>query len=315
MKRLLFLIFAFALMSCGSKVPKIFYINSYHVGFASNDEIMAGIKETLADKNVELEIFIMDTKRNPDENFIQKKAEEALQRIKDFKPDVIIASDDNAVKYAIAPHFKNGPIPVLFCGVNWSCEQYGLPTKNVTGMLEILPVEEIISTLQNYYRRAKTITVLSENTTSERKNKDTLDPLYRKLGLVPSYSLVNTFAEYKTAFVKANTNADLVFFLTNGAIKDWDDEEAKIFIQQNISKPVFTVEDFIMPFAVIGFTKVAWEQGHWAAQKALDILSGTDIRDIPLTQNKQTAKYINMDLLSRIDFQPNEALLKKCKIE
>jgi len=312
MKTATLLLLATLVLTCGGKTAKIFYINSYHVGYGSSDEIMAGIDEILADEVVELEKFIMDSKRNPDEEYLQRKASEAVERIETLQPDVILASDDNAVKYIIAPYFKDGPVPVLFCGVNWSCEPYGLPSEYVTGMLEVLPVEEIISTLQEYYPRARTMTVISENSHSERKNREFLDPLYRRLGLQVSYALVNTFDEWKTAFVRANEESDLVFFITNGAIKDWDDNIAKVFAEKKTRKPVFTVEDFIMPYAVIGFTKVAREQGQWVARKALDLVNGCDIADIELTQNRRTARYINLKLARKIGFHPSVELLNEC---
>ena len=36
----------------------------------------------------------------------------------------------------------NGKTSVVFCGVNWSAQQYGLPTSNVTGIIEVLPMKE-----------------------------------------------------------------------------------------------------------------------------------------------------------------------------
>lgn len=48
------------------------------------------------------------------------RAGEALDRIRSFAPGAIVVSDDDAVKYLFEPHFKNGPVPVVFNGVNWS---------------------------------------------------------------------------------------------------------------------------------------------------------------------------------------------------
>ena len=119
---------AFMLLSCGGgeDTRKIFFINSYHVGYPSSDGVTQGIQETLAGKDIDLEIFYLDTKQHPAVDQIKGKVKEALRKIEQFSPDVVIASDDNAVKYLVAPYLDTAGIPVVFCGVNWSAEQYGL---------------------------------------------------------------------------------------------------------------------------------------------------------------------------------------------
>jgi hypothetical protein len=76
----------------------------------------------------------MDTKLNPEEK-VQVKVKEAPKQIEKFSPDLVIASDDNAVKYIVRPHLKD--IFVVFCGVNWSADQNELGD-NVSGMLDNL---------------------------------------------------------------------------------------------------------------------------------------------------------------------------------
>ena len=302
------------LLNCDSPPPKIFYINSYHEGYGSSDDIAEGISETLAAAGAQLEIFYMDTKRQFASEYLEDISQKALKAIQVYQPDVIIASDDNAVKHIVAPHFKDGPIPVVFCGVNWSCEQYGLPTNNVTGMLEVLPLDTAFTTLKKLYPDATKLTILSENTTSELNNKKVLDTLYRNYGFEPTYALVDNYSDWKKAFKKANHDADLIFFVTNGAIKNWNEVDARIFIAKAIKKPVFTADDFMMDYAVFGFTKVAKEQGIWAAEKALEICSGVSSKEIELTRNRQAKTYINPFLAEKIDFVKPADMIVEFKI-
>jgi ABC-type uncharacterized transport system substrate-binding protein len=297
----------------GLSKPTVFYINSYHAGYGSSDDVMTGIQETLKSKNVKLEVFFMDTKRNSDIEDIRQKAKDALNRIEKVKPGVIIASDDNAVKYVVAPNFKKGPIPCVFCGVNWSCEQYGLPTENVTGMLEVLPITETIKTIQQYYPDCKKLAVLSENTTSEKKNKEILEPLYSELGLKTTYALVDNYQQWKKEFIAANESADIIYLPTNGAVKEWNDAEARAFVKEHIRIPVFTCDDFMMPYTVFGLTKVSEEQGQWAANAVMKILNGVSPKDIAVTENKQTKAYLNSILADKVGFRPEAELLKRCE--
>lgn len=291
--------------ACSSSKPprKAFYVNSYHEGYAPSDEAMAAIRQKLTAAGVQLEIFFLDAKRHPETDEILKRSAEALDRIEKFRPDVLIASDDDAVKFVIAPHFRNGPIPAVFCGVNWSSEAYGLPSANVTGMIETVPIEPALKDLQAAYPGLRRIRILSEDSTSERNNRTLLDPLYRKLGLEPDYALVSDFGSWKKEFVKAQSEADVIYLPTMGAVAGWDEAEAKQWVAEHIRKPVFTCDDFMMPYAAYGLTKVAREQGEWAADAALKILGGARPSDIPLAVNQQARCFVNPELSAKIGFR------------
>jgi len=313
--KIMSLVFCVLLISCSSlkrsdKQAKVFYVNSYHAGYGSSDDVMLGITETFADENVELKTFFMDAKRKSTEEEMQHATQNALKEIDDFQPDILIASDDNAVKYIIQPYFNNKKIPVVFCGVNWSAAQYNLG-ENVTGILEVLPLRECISEIIGNYPETKKLVVLSENSLSEQNNMALLDTLYRKLGLEVTYSLADDFETWKTMFAEANKNADLIYMPTNGAITNWNDEEAKTIVE-SLNIPSITCDDFMMPFVVFGLTKVAKEQGEWAAETALKILGGKKPSEIPYAKNTQTKTWLNTVLAQKINFKISEEINSKC---
>ena len=70
-------------------VLKILYINSYHEGYPSSDDITKGILETIKEKNNTLKVFFMDSKLNPEEEKVQIKLKEALKHIEEFSPDLV----------------------------------------------------------------------------------------------------------------------------------------------------------------------------------------------------------------------------------
>ncbi len=112
---------------------KLFYINSYHPGETSSDEIMAGIYEVVADSRARLDVFFMDAQRFPEPASIEAKTEEVLGVIDQIQPDVIIASHDIAGKIVLAERIKSDPIPCVVCGVDWTHgPSSDLPTENVT---------------------------------------------------------------------------------------------------------------------------------------------------------------------------------------
>jgi ABC-type uncharacterized transport system substrate-binding protein len=146
------------------------------------------------------------------------------------------------------------------------------------------------------------IAVLSENTTSERSNTELLDTLYRNLGFEVEYRLVDDFEQWKAAFREISLSAQIIYLPTNGAIRHWEREEAIAFVQENIRVPTITMDDFMMDYAVFGMTKVASQQGEWAASTTLEILGGTPPSSIPYTRNSRFRTYLNRNLAGRIGF-------------
>jgi ABC-type uncharacterized transport system substrate-binding protein len=295
-----------------TKKTTVLYINSYHQGYAPSDEIFRGIRENLPTEDVDLHVFYMDTKRNGTDLFALSQSRKILRWIIRLKPAIILTSDDNAVKFCVIPHLMHKETPVVFCGVNWDCSQYGLPVENITGIVEVLPLRECVQTLKSYYPGARKLTVLSEQSLSEKSNATFLDTLSRHLGLEVSYRLVKDFGTWKINFANANDSADFIYVPTNGAIKNWDKDEAIEYVSKTIKTMVFTCDDFMMPYAVFALAKVPYEQGEWTARTAKQILNGVSPSQIPIAANRQTKAWLNTKLAEKIGFRPKEDLLVKC---
>lgn len=305
--------FIFSCSAPGKKENKkrIFYVNSYHQGYGSSDDIMKGLEESFSGKNIEMKTFFLDSKRKSSNKEIKQSVQDALSQIEIFKPELIIISDDNAAKYLIAPYFNDSKIPVVFCGINWSADSYKFGN-NITGMLEVLPLRECISLGLSTYQQIKKMAVLSENSLSEENNKLLLDSMYHNLGLEVEYLLADNFDQWKEMFLKANKEADLIYMPTNGAIKNWDQNIAIKLIEENLKVPSITCDDFMMPYVVFGLTKVAKEQGTWAAKTAIEILNGKKPSEIPYSKNQQSKAWINEKFSSLINFSMVKSLENDC---
>jgi ABC-type uncharacterized transport system substrate-binding protein len=256
----------------------------------------------------------MDTKRNPSPEFIEAKAEALLDSIREEDPDLLVVSDDNAVKYLLQPHYQDQDMPVVFCGVNWSAEPYGLSRNNITGILELLPVKEVVVAMKSHYPSMQSLLVLNENTTTSRKTKPVLDTLLNHLGIKVTQALVDDFESWKTAFEEGNRSFDIIYLQTQGAIREWDHEEALRHIHQHIKVPLVTCEDHMMPYSVFGMTQVSREQGSWAAETAKKILRGTPPSDIPVSRNQKVNIWYNPTLAEKVRFQPDTSLMNKARI-
>jgi len=303
--------------SCGMQDEgrfKIVYVNSYHQGHPPSDQITAGLMESLPVDSFEVIAHFMDTKRNSSLDYIENQAAALLDSIKNASPDLLVVSDDNAVKYLVKPHLQNQDMPVVFCGVNWSADQYGLSRNNITGILEMLPVEEVMATMKSYYPSMKRLLVLNENTTTSRKTQPILDTLLNRIGIEVTQALVDDFESWKEVFREANLSYDIIYLQTNGAIKNWDHNDAIGFINQHIKVPLVTCEDHMMPYSIFGMTQVSREQGTWAAETAKKILQGTPPSEIPVSRNQMVSIWFNPDLAEKVGFQPDATLMGKARI-
>ena len=272
---------------------KVLFINSYHEGYPWSDGEERGAKAALQGSGAELRFFRMDTKRHQEEAFRVKAGEKARAEIESFKPDVVILSDDPAVQFVLKPFYKDAKIPFVFCGVNWDASKYGLPYKNATGMLEVAPVKELVQNLRTYAKgpRLGYLTVDSETEHIE-------EPNYQRVIGTPfaAVTFAKTYAQWKAAFLEMQSKTDMILLGNNAGINDWNEADAKVVVLASSKVPSGCAYDFMMPYAMLGFTKIEEEQGGWAGNTALAILKGASPASIPITENKQSKILMNPKL-------------------
>jgi ABC-type uncharacterized transport system substrate-binding protein len=285
---------------------RVLYIDSYHQGYEWSDGVTEGVKSVLNDAGVALKIFRMDTKRHTGEAYKKSAALRAKELIASFHPDVVIASDDNASKYLIMPYFKNASLPFVFCGVNYNADDYGFPYSNVTGMLELPPAVKLIYSLK-HFKRIVTVGYLAADTLTERKDGYYTNQDVRE-DFVERY--INTFDQWKQAFIEMQNKVDVLIIGNNGGIKGWNDIEAQQFALQNTRIPTGCLLDWIAPVVFLGATRSAQEQGRYAASTALKILNGTPPSSIPVVGNVEANIIINMKIANKLGIKVPQSFLK-----
>ncbi|MCB2184711.1 MAG: hypothetical protein KQH63_22020 [Desulfobulbaceae bacterium] len=297
----LFLILSL-LIYCGDvfaveKSKKILWVDSYHKGYVWSDEIGQSIRESLKGRDVEFVETHMHTKLNRSEEFKREAGLKIKRLIEEIKPDVVIASDDNAAKYVIVPYFMDNVLPFVFCGINWDASRYGFPTRNVTGMVEVVQVQKLVEELQKH-AKGKRIGFLGLDSITDRKEAE----FFRsEIDQVIRVAYVKTFEEWKREFVKMQDEVDCLRITLNirGAT-DWNVEEARKFVMENTKIPTGAATLPMAPYALVTFTKVPSEQGEWAAKAALQILDGRSPTQIQVVKNKNTRVYLNMPLAKKM---------------
>jgi len=271
------------------------YVSSYHHGYEWNDGIERGIEEGLAGKCT-LDKYFMDTKRNNNEEFIRESGLAAKAYIEKSHPDIVIACDDNASKYLVKPYYRDARLPIVFCGINWTVDEYGYPYNNVTGMIEVAPILPLLKAIQTILGKPSHGVYLSADNETERKDFERYRNTYNAEGVNLTGMFVKTMNEWKNAFVKSQSNP-FVILNNNSGIKDWNIAEATQFVRQNSRALTVTNYDWMIPYSMIAMTKLPEEQGKWAAQVALAILAGEAPKSIPIVANRRWNIYVNPKLM------------------
>jgi ABC-type uncharacterized transport system substrate-binding protein len=208
--------------------------------------------------------------------------------------------------------YKDHRIPFVFCGINWTVEEYGFPYRNATGMIEVAPVEPLFDKAQALLPAPKRAFYLGANTETERKNLQRVQEEAERRGIRLEDRLVDTTAAWLAAFRVAQ-NHDFIVLGSKEGINDWDDTQVRAGVKETSQRLSLTNHDWMMPYAMIGFTKVPEEQGEWAAQTALHILAGASLADMPIVPNRKWDIWANTDLLATAGIRLSKTLLQKAK--
>ncbi len=287
---------------------KVLLVNSYHQGYFWTDGITEAVLESFgagvdthgavdnSKSKVILNIIYMDTKRNPSEAYKKKAATGVKERIDSWQPDLIITTDDNAAKYLIVPYFKHTDLPVVFCGVNWDASNYGFPARNVTGMIEVQLVDQIIKTL-GAYARGDRIGFIKGDDFSARKEAKFFEQRFN-IKLINRF--VKNFTQWQHQYRLLQDDADIVLVGNAASIPDWDANQARALINEITRVPTGNWDESMKQFNLVTFATVPREQGEWSARTALEILNGTPPEDIPLATNKVARVYLNMSLARKL---------------
>ena len=232
--------------------------------------------------------------------------------IESWEPDVVITADDNAAKYLIKPYYENHRVPFVFCGLNWTAAEYGFPFSNATGMIEVAPIAPMLERARDIVPSIKRVFYVGADVLSEKKNLKRFQRAAAKLGFKLDYALAGTTESWLEAYERAQSY-DLVVIGSRNGIKDWDHELALAGVFKYTHKLSVTNHGWMMPYTVLGMTKVSREQGEWAAKTALKILDGMAPSSIPIVPNRRRDIWINKDILKTANLRLPDDLMRKGK--
>ena len=289
-----------------------FYVSSYHVGMAWADSISASVKSEL-DGRCRVESFHMDTKRRRDPVQMAAAGDAAYARMLELQPDVVIVSDDNAMRYFVEPRLLGTDTPVVFTGINWTIEEYDLPAPNVTGMIEVAPMKPLLRLGGELSGGGTRVLHFAADTVTSRKSAERLRRIAAELGMSIDSVLVDSVVAWHNAWRRVQDEHDFIVLDDVGAFGSWDEASMRRFTLDNTRVPVLASTEHTLAYASVGLTHVSAELGEWAGASAAAILDGLSPAEIPVVTNRRWDAWINEPMVERLGLDVDEAFARTAK--
>ncbi|AOU96704.1 hypothetical protein BI364_00530 [Acidihalobacter yilgarnensis] len=296
------LLLCFAAQALASNPPRCLIVSSYHSGYAWSDGELAALRAGLA-SHCRIRVSELDSKRRPAPAQLTAAAREIDSLIRSWRPDVVITLDDNAMRYVALPYLRGTNIPVVFAGINASVAPYGLPWPNATGMIERAPFHPLLEAAQTIVRHGDVLAYLAADTVTERRDLTALTQTAAPLGIRVVPMLVETGTQWIEALRQAQHAANFILLGSPAGIRDWDPTRARVAVRHDNHRLTLTTYTWMMPYAMLGFTRSAEEEGHWAAAVAEAILKGSRPSSIPIIPSQDWDEWQNTALLKAADIR------------
>jgi len=247
-RKTIILFFYLLLLSHLFAKEKILIIHSYNPDISWVQDQTSGIKSILSNKYEYYE-FYMNTKQIPKNKF-KEKADEALQYYKRIKPNLVITTDDNALKLVGQQISKNTPL--VFGGVNGHIRNdYPWILKNlkVTGVLERPLIKRSIFELKKGFNiKGKVLILLGVSPTAKAFYDDEMKENGEFKNMIESDIFISgNFEEWKKVILSSKEKGySMLMIAGNQAMHDSNKKHINAnYISQWISSnspiPPFTI--------------------------------------------------------------------------
>ena len=315
-------------LSAAPRRARILVLNSYHLGMTWEDQLNEGILAELRESGLELDFFIeyMDTKRLPKERIFDHLA--ALYAAKyPIAPDLILATDDNAVDFLLERRDTLFPhVPVVFGGVNQAEKADRIHANGYTGLTEAVDIASTLDVMLKLHPKLKQVVAIGDVTPTSRLHIKHYREAVAKLTHPRAASV--TFTEYtdwsfaelvdklralppRTALLYLSAQRD-----RHGALPP--SFSMLSVLTQNTSAPMYTLwqSHGIGDGAVGGYVADGVLHGRLMARYGIRLLQGESTRDLPIVHQIESLPIFDYHRLMKhhIDLSslpPNRHLLNE----
>jgi len=301
----------------GNTGKKILIVHSYDRNFAWTADIHDALERMLSRHQIELRTVFMDTNINRDEARLTAAGRIAAETMNNFKPDVVITSDDDAQQYFAAQFAGNSSAPAfVFCGVNQDPAQYGYPAVNVTGVVEKPAWSESLELLRRLRPDIRKILVLLDSRPSSLAMARSMRAS-TPTGIEAEWIIVDSYENWRQILNSSGSTHDALAILnyhnlTDAAGQIVPDREVMRWTRNNVIIPSLGFFDYtVADGALCGVIQTGFEHGTLAAGMALRILNGERVVDIPVVSKTQGLTMLNVNMARKLRIDIPEGLLQE----
>lgn len=304
-KAFLLIIFLLIGLNINSISPKadvveknVLIINSYYSGYDWTDGVCQGIYSTLNDNNIVKYVEFMDWKRDATDGNLNNFYDYCKYKYEGKKIDLIITSDDAALKFALKHRkelFSNASI--VFGGIDINSVNTILKdVPNVTGVLEGINPEGTVKEALQILPEIKDVYIVHDNTetgisyynlVTKYVDDNNININIKDLG---NYS-IDEICEI-TSKLKDDSVVLLDVYSTEYNGFSLPLKKISNMITERSAVPVFTTSEALIGEGCIGGRILSPRfHGIEMGEMAVRVLNGEDINAIPI-QNKDSVKSI-----------------------
>jgi signal transduction histidine kinase/ActR/RegA family two-component response regulator len=294
---LMLLAVCLAAPSLAAETKNVLNLNSYHEGFEWSEGIVRGLKSGLGGQ-ADLSVEYMDTKRFYSEAYTDMLRELYAFKYKDNGVDLVVASDDNAFRFALEHRGTIfAGIPLVFCGVNDFDPAMIEGVPDVTGVTESIDHREIIELALELVPEAGMVYVITDATTSGLAHYQQVRAIEKQLDAGFSYiaDRGGMTADELLRFVGGIPRDAVVYyshFFKDAAGEYVEHKEYLPALSENCPAPVFVNSPLYVGHGPVGGYVVSpLFQGKEAARLAGRILAGEAPAEAPLVM-KSPNRYL-----------------------
>lgn len=270
----------------------VLFLNSYHNGYRWSDGLLEGVRSTLNDSKVKIDLQIeyMDAKKFPYTDVSKNLFSLYKKKFKDESFDIIVTSDNDALDFINEYRDDLFPgVPVVFCGVN-DLQDSDIAKGNITGVVEAFDFISTVKVAQKLHPEKKRIIILTDDSTTGTAIRKQIENISTapNIGIkVESWIQMSVTEAQKRV---ENLPDDTILFIapyyqTTGEDDFYTSEEVSEAVYLHSSVPIYTAWEFMVGYGAVGGRVLSSvEQGKMTGRIALQVLGGTPVEDIPIVK-------------------------------
>jgi len=293
---------------------KVLAVMSYEEDYPWVRAIRKGILDACADA-CEVRFLYLDTKKDLAGG--PRRAGEAYDVYRRWRPDGVIAADDNAQSMFVVPYLRDAvETPVMFCGVNADPAVYGYPCANVSGIVERLHLVEtvafvrLITPVDSVCFMMKDSPVAALVRRQVERDKENFGVPLRGVYLP---------ATFREAVATASRLGDTCGMLLLESLEGVPGPDGAPMRSADVIPAVVRAFDgptagtdvhSVRYGALCSVVKSGEEQGGRAARMLLAAMRGTPVADLPVEHNFRGRRLLNVTTLKALGLRVRPMVLR-----